>query len=72
MDRILFIVFLSLSTIAIGFGGLATYFAVRCARKNDGEVRMALWSVAALAGFSFGGMCWAYFLLPIILHHLSN
>ncbi len=46
------------------------YFAVKNAKKPEGELRMALWSFGALAGVVFAGMCWAYFLIPIILNNL--
>ena len=69
-DKILFIAFGTLSTIALGVGALGIYFAVQTARKNGSEIKMALWSFVALAGLCFGGMCWAYFLIPIIMNHL--
>ncbi|HTP80163.1 MAG TPA: hypothetical protein VMM57_07145 [Bacteroidota bacterium] len=70
MDRILFLVFGVLSTLALAFGVLSVYKAVKSARKKDGELAMAFWSIGALAGLTFAGMCWAYFLIPIIVAHL--
>ncbi len=69
-DKILLIVFGILSTLALAVAGLGLYFAVKSAKKKDGEIKMALWSFVALAGFVFAGMCWAYFLIPIIINHL--
>lgn len=71
-DRILLIVFGTLSTLGLLVGALGVYFAMKSARKQDGEIGMALWSMAALAGFTVAGMCWAYFLVPILMNHLSN
>ena len=48
------------------------YFAVKNAKAKDGEIKMALWSFVALAGFVFAGMCWAYFLIPILINHLFS
>jgi hypothetical protein len=67
-DRLLLIIFGILSTLALGVGILGVYLAMQAARKNESEIKMALWSVLALAGFSFAGMAWAYFLIPLIIH----
>jgi uncharacterized membrane protein YozB (DUF420 family) len=69
-DKILLIVFGILSTLSLVMAGFALYFAVKNAKKKEGEVKMALWSFVALAGFVFAGMCWAYFLIPILVNHL--
>ena len=69
-DNLLLVVFGTLSTLALGFAILCLYFAVKNAKKKDGEIPMALWSFGALAGFTFAGMCWAYFLIPIIINRL--
>jgi hypothetical protein len=69
-DNILVTVFGSLSIIALIVGGLGVYFAIQNAKKNESELKMAFWSVVALAGLTFAGMCWAYFLIPIIAQHL--
>lgn len=69
-DNLLLIVFGVLSTLALLFAGLCLYFAVKNAKKKDGEVPMALWAFGALAGFTFAGMCWAYFLIPILVNRL--
>ncbi len=69
-DKILLIVFGVLSTIALVVAGAALYFAIKNAKKKDGEIKMALWSFVALAGFVFAGMCWAYFLIPILVNNL--
>ena len=65
-DDILLIVFGILSTIALIIGGIAVYLAMKNAKKADGELWMAFWSVVALASLTFAGMCWAYFLIPIL------
>jgi heme/copper-type cytochrome/quinol oxidase subunit 3 len=69
-DKILLIIFGVLSTLALVIAGVALYFAVKNAKKKDGEIKMALWSFVALAGFVFAGMCWAYFLIPILINNL--
>ena len=69
-DNILLIVFGVLSTLALVVAGFGLYLAVKNAKKKDGEIKMALWSFVALAGFVFAGMCWAYFLIPILINHL--
>ncbi len=69
-DNVLLIVFGVLSTLSLAVAGAALWFAVKNAKKKDGEIKMALWSFVALAGFVFAGMCWAYFLIPIIINHL--
>jgi heme/copper-type cytochrome/quinol oxidase subunit 3 len=69
-DKTLIIVFGTLSTIALIVAGVCMYFAVKSAKKPEGELRMALWSFGALAGLVFSGMCFAYFLIPIIINHI--
>lgn len=69
-DSILVNVFGALTLLALAFGGMCLYFAVRNAKKPDGELKMALWSFGALAGLVFAGMASAYFLIPILLQHL--
>jgi hypothetical protein len=71
-DKILLIVFGSLSTLSLIVAGFAVSFAVKNAKKKEGEIKMALWSFVALAGFVFAGMSWAYFLIPILINHLFN
>ncbi len=69
-DNLLFIIFGTLSVIAIFLGGFSLYFAMKNAKKSNKELMMVFWSVIALASFTFAGMCWAYFLIPIIANHL--
>ena len=69
-DNILLIVFGILSLLALLIGCVAVSFAMKSARKSDGELKMAFWAFVALAGFTFGGMCLAYFIIPIVLNHL--
>lgn len=69
-DKILVIIFGTLTAIALVAAVVCLYFAVKSAKKPEGEIKMALWSFGALAGLVFAGMCFAYFLIPIILNHL--
>ncbi|HEY6952283.1 MAG TPA: hypothetical protein VI758_07735 [Bacteroidota bacterium] len=69
-DKLLIIIFGILSTLSLAVAGFALYLAVKNAKKRDGEIKMALWSFVALAGFVFAGMCWAYFLIPILINNL--
>lgn len=73
MDNILLAVFGTLSFLGIGFGVLATWMAMRAARKpNSSEIALAGWSLGALVGLTAGGMSLAYFVIPILLHHWSS
>jgi heme/copper-type cytochrome/quinol oxidase subunit 3 len=69
-DKLLLIIFGILSTIALLVGCFAVYFALKNARKKDGELMMVFWAVVALGGFTFAGMSWAYFLIPILVNRL--
>ncbi|MCX6121092.1 MAG: hypothetical protein NTX44_05690 [Ignavibacteriales bacterium] len=69
-DNILLLIFGILSTLALLIGCFAIYFAVKNARKKDGELMMVFWAVIALAGLTFAGMSWAYFLIPILVNRL--
>ncbi|MBI4430030.1 MAG: hypothetical protein HY562_13030 [Ignavibacteriales bacterium] len=70
LDNILLLVVGILSTLALAFAGVCLHFAVKNAKKKEAEIPMALWSFGALAGLTFAGMCWAYFLIPILIHRL--
>jgi heme/copper-type cytochrome/quinol oxidase subunit 3 len=69
-DNLLLIVFGILSTIGLLVGGIAIYLAMKNAKKKDSELMMAFWAFIALAGLTFAGMCWAYFLIPILANRL--
>jgi len=69
-DNLLLIVFGILSTIGLLVGGLAIYLAMQSAKKKDGELMMAFWAFTALAGLTFAGMSWAYFIIPILSNRL--
>lgn len=69
-DTILLFVFGTLSTIGLLLGGIAIYFAMQNAKKKEGELKMAFWAVVALAGLTFAGMSWAYFIIPILANRL--
>jgi hypothetical protein len=69
-DNIVFVVFLTLSLFSLSFGILAGYFAYRNSHAIENELKMVCWGIGAIAGIVFGGLCWAWFLIPIILNHL--
>jgi heme/copper-type cytochrome/quinol oxidase subunit 3 len=69
-DNLLLIVFGILSTIGLLVGGIAIYLAMQSAKKKDGELMMAFWAFVALAGLTFAGMSWAYFIIPILANRL--
>ena len=69
-DKIVFTVFIALSLGSIGFGIISSYFAFKNSQKVEDEIKMVFWGIGAIAGFVFGGLCWAWFLIPIILNHL--
>jgi hypothetical protein len=69
-DRLLLIIFGTLSFIGLGVGVLGVYLAVQNAKLKDAEIKMALWSVVALGGFTVCGMSLAYFLIPILINRL--
>jgi uncharacterized integral membrane protein len=68
-DNILLIVFGTLSAIGLIVSVLCLAFAVKNAEKPEGELKMAFWSFGALAGLVFSGMCFAYFIIPILVNH---
>lgn len=65
----LLIVFGILTAIGLVVAGLSLVFALKNARKPEGELKMALWSFGVLAGLVFSGMCFAYFIIPILINH---
>ena len=69
-DKIVFAVFVTLSLVSIAFALLASYFAYKNSQKIENEIKMVFWGIGAIAGFVFGGLCWAWFLIPIILNNL--
>lgn len=69
-DKIVFAVFITLSVVSVSFGLLAAYLAYRNSQKVENELKMVFWGIGAIAGLVFGGLCWAWFLIPIILNHL--
>jgi hypothetical protein len=58
-----------LTAIGLGVAVVCLVFAVKNARHPDGELKMAFWSFGALGGLVFSGMCFAYFIIPILLNH---
>jgi hypothetical protein len=71
-DKLLLAVFVPITLIGLLGGILCTYFAFKSARKSDGELGMAFWSLGALAGFTVSGMTLAYFVIPILWLHLTS
>lgn len=69
-DKIVFTVFLVFSFLSIGLGFLAAYFAYQNSHKVENEIKMVFWGIGAIAGIVFGALCWAWFLIPIILNHI--
>jgi hypothetical protein len=69
-DNFVFTFFIILSFISVVFGSVAAYFAYRNSRKIENELRMVFWGIAAIGAFVFGALCWAWFLIPIIINHL--
>jgi uncharacterized membrane protein YozB (DUF420 family) len=65
----LLMVFGTLSAIGLIVAVVCLIFAVKNAKKPDGELKMAIWSFGALAGLVFSGMCFAYFIVPILINH---
>jgi hypothetical protein len=69
-DNILLIAFGILSTLGFLVGSAAIYLAMKNAKKKDGELMMVFWACVALAGLTFAGMSWAYFILPILTNKI--
>jgi uncharacterized BrkB/YihY/UPF0761 family membrane protein len=69
-DSIVLIVAGIFTLLCLSVGGIGMLRAVKATKKNDGELAMVLWSVLALGGLSFGAMCIAYFIIPIISNRL--
>lgn len=69
-DNIVFPFFLILSFLSLFVGSFAGYFAYRNSHKIENELSMIMWAVVALASIVFGGLIWAWFLIPIIINHL--
>lgn len=73
MDRILLILFGTLTVVGLGFGTLSVWMAMRVARRpKASELALAGWSIGALLGLTVGGMSLAYFVIPILLHQLRS
>ncbi len=69
-DQIVFSAALIISLASTGFGGAAGYFAYKNSHDVKNELKMVFWGIGAIAGLVFGGLCWAWFLIPIIMNHL--
>jgi len=57
------------TALGVIFAVICLVFAMKNARKPDGELKMAFWSFGALAGLVGAGMSFAYFLVPILINH---
>jgi hypothetical protein len=57
------------TALGVVFAVLCLYFAMKNAKKPEGELRMAFWSFGALAGLVLAGMSFAYFIIPILINH---
>lgn len=69
-DNFLLIFFGILSTLSLIAGGFAFATAVKHAKKPEGELKMAIWAILGMAALVFAGMCWAYFLIPILINQI--
>jgi hypothetical protein len=69
-DQIVFSVLGVLSTLSIFFGGVSAYYAYKNSERIETELRMVFWGIGAIAGLVFGGLIWAWFLIPIIENHI--
>lgn len=69
-DNIVFAVFLTLSILSLAVGIISGYFAYKNSHDIKNELKMVFWAIGAIAGLVFGGLCWAWFLIPIILNHI--
>ncbi|MDD8018078.1 MAG: hypothetical protein PHP42_06870 [Bacteroidota bacterium] len=69
-DQIIFTIAIAISVISVVFGSAASYLAYKNSKKVETEIRMVFWGIGAIAGFVFGALCWAWFLIPIILNHI--
>jgi uncharacterized integral membrane protein len=67
-DNIILLVFGTLSAIGVLFAVICLVFAMKNAKRPEGELKMAFWSFGALAGLVFAGMSFAYFVIPILLN----
>lgn len=69
-DNIVFPFFLALSFISLTIGSISGYLAYRSSKRIETEMSMVLWAIIALGCVVFGGLIWAWFLIPIIMNHL--
>lgn len=69
-DNIVFPVFLALSLLSLTGGTLSGYLAYKNSHDLRHEMKMVFWAILAVGCVVFGGLIWAWFLIPIILNHL--
>ncbi len=69
-DSIVFTVFGMLSGVSLIAGIVAGYFAYKYSADEKTELRMVFWGIVSIAGLTFGGLIWAWFLIPIIRNHI--
>jgi hypothetical protein len=59
-----------IALLSLTTGVLCIRRALHVAGEKDGDLKMFLWSFAALIAFVISGMSMAYVALPIIIHSL--
>lgn len=69
-DRIIFPFFLVVSLFFLVVGAVAAFMAYRRSKDMRHEMSMIVWAILAIGCIVFGGLVWAWFLIPIILNHL--
>lgn len=69
-DNIVFPVFLILSLLSLIIGALSGYLAYRNSHSMKNEIKMIMWAMVSVGCVVFGGLIWAWFLIPIIINHL--
>jgi hypothetical protein len=68
LDLILFVVFGSISVLALTGAILCFRKALAVSGEKDGDLKMFFWAFGSMLGLIVSGMSAAYILLPIILH----
>lgn len=69
-DSIVFPFFLTISLVFLVVGVVAAFMAFRRSKDLRNEMSMIVWAIVAIGCIVFGGLVWAWFLIPIILNHL--
>lgn len=69
-DSVVFTLFITLSLLSLLAGSAGAYLAYKNSHRMENELKMVFWGIVAVGGFVFGALCWAWFLIPIIINHL--